>query len=195
MASTILGACSSTTDRVTAAATEGPPLTVVGDSLTVLGGRLIRETLVEAGWTVRLDAIQGRTTRDQIPALRYASSDPDRTVIIELGTNDSIQMTDGRLRREQVYASIGQALDLFGDRCVVWMLPDRDPKREGAMGGAAFAEAMAAQATVRPNLHVADFGALLDQRPELLVDDQIHLTDEGYQALADLMASAVAACR
>ncbi|MGZ4704956.1 MAG: GDSL-type esterase/lipase family protein [Acidimicrobiales bacterium] len=179
------------------AAPAGParPLTVVGDSLSVLGRAPIRAALGAAGWDVLIDAFPGRTTADQIPALTYAAGDPRRAVIIELGTNDAVQVAEGRLDQATVLATIGQALDLFPDQCVVWVVPGRDPQGEGARVGAAIGEELAAQAEHRPNLHLADFGAVLDEHPEYLLDDQVHLTDDGSRALAALMARAAAPCR
>ena len=183
---------SSTADSTTV---PGRPLTVVGDSLSVLGRKPIRAVLGAAGWDVLVDAFPGRTTADQIPALRYAAADSRRAVIIELGTNDAVQIANGRLDQRAVLATIGQALDLFGDRCVVWVVPGRDPEAKGAMRGAVIADALTAQAAKRPNLHLADFGAVLEAHPEYLLDDHVHFTEDGSQALAELMADAVATCR
>ena len=121
--------------------------------------------------------------------------DSRRAVIIELGTNDAIQVATGRLKQDAVLASIGRALDLFDGRCVVWVVPGRDPEAQGAQVGAAIADRLVAEATKRSNLHLADFGAVLEEHPEYLTDDQVHLTDDGSQALAQLMADAVATCR
>ena len=170
------------------------PLTVVGDSLSVLGRKPIRAALAAAGWDVLIDSFPGRTTADQIPALTYAAGDPSRVVIIELGTNDAIQVEDGRLDRASVMATIGQALDLFQDRCIVWVVPGRDPQANGAEVGAAIGDELSAQAGRRPNLRLADFGAVLLEHPEYLLDDHVHLTDDGTQALADLMVDAVGGC-
>jgi lysophospholipase L1-like esterase len=183
------------TSTVDGSTVPGRPLTVVGDSLSVLGRKPIRAVLGAAGWDVLVDAFPGRTTADQIPALRYAVGDPRRAVVIELGTNDALQVADGRIEQRAVLSSIGQALDLFGDRCVVWVVPGRDPEGKGARVGAAIADELTAQAARRPNLHLADFGAVLEEHPEYLTDDQVHLTDDGSQALAELMADSVASCR
>ncbi len=121
--------------------------------------------------------------------------DPRRAVIIELGTNDAVQVAAGRLDRAKVMANIDRALDLFPDRCVVWVVPGRDPQGDGADVGAAIGEELTAQAQRRPNLHLADFGAVLEDHPEYLNEDKVHLTDDGSQALAELMARAADSCR
>ncbi len=183
-----------TTSSAASSMTPGRPLTVVGDSLSVLGRKPIRSVLGDAGWDVLVDAFPGRTMADQIPAMRYAAANPSRAVIIELGTNDAIEVASGRLERAAMLATIGQALDVFGDQCLVWVVPGRDPEANGARVGAAIADALDAQAARRPNLHLADFGAVLEAHPEYLADDHVHLTDDGSQALAELMADAVASC-
>jgi lysophospholipase L1-like esterase len=172
----------------------GRPLTVVGDSLTVLGRQRIRASLGDAGWDVLIDAFGGRTTADQIPALKYAAADPRRTVIIELGTNDAIRVAEGVLDLDSVRATITEALDLFRGRCLVWVLPARDPKGSGADAGAAIGDELEAQAERRPDLHLADFARVLGEHPEYLLDDQVHLTDEGSAALAELMTRTVSTC-
>ncbi len=195
--------CSSSPSSVTAPTVTVPsgwaeqdrPLTVVGDSLSVLGRTPIRAALEAAGWDVLLDAFPGRTTADQIPALTYAAGDARRTVIIELGTNDAVQVTRGQLDQDAVLTTIGQALDLFPGRCVVWVVPGRDPEATGSRMGEVIGNELEIQAARRPGLHLADFGAVLEEHPEYLLDDQVHLTDDGTQAMAELMVDAVGACR
>jgi len=63
------------------------------------------------------------------------------------------------------------------------------------MNGTRIAAELTAQAAKRPNLHIADFASVLADHPEYLLDDQVHLTDDGSQALADLMTDAIATCR
>ena len=46
----------------------------------------------------------------------------------------------------------------------------------------------------RPEFHVADMAAVLDRHPEYLGPDRVHLTGEGYEALATVMADALSAC-
>jgi lysophospholipase L1-like esterase len=188
--------CSRSSGSVSSSHDEpGRPLTVIGDSLTVLGRAPIRSALRDDGWDVLVDAFPGRTTADQIPAMKYAAADPRRTVIIELGTNDAIRVADGALTLDEVRATIAEALDLFASRCVVWVLPARDPQGSGADVGAAVGDELRAQAERRDGLHLADFAAVVDEHPDYLLDDATHLTDEGSQTLAELMVRTVRACR
>jgi hypothetical protein len=169
-------------------------VTVVGDSLTVLGDGRLRDALSAGGWWVALDAYPGRTTGGQMATLRGAADRANDATVIELGTNDALAIAHGELSVAQADADIVAALDLFRDRCVVWVIPDRDPERRGVGAGAMVDDIVTREASRRPNLHVADQGAMLAAHPEYLVGDRVHLTGEGYSALGDLMTAALAAC-
>jgi lysophospholipase L1-like esterase len=169
-------------------------VTVVGDSLTVLGEQAVRSALSDAGWWAALDAFPGRTTGTQMDALRAAADRGNDATLIELGTNDALRVSRGELSVSQAEADIVAALDLFGDRCVVWVIPDRDPERRGADAGAAIDAIVKREAARRPALHVADLAVVLAAHPEYLVADRVHLTVDGYEALADLMARTLQAC-
>jgi lysophospholipase L1-like esterase len=177
------------------AAAAGPrTTTVVGDSLTVLGEQPVRSALSDAGWFAALDAFPGRTTATQMDALRAAAARENDATVIELGTNDALAIAHGERTFAQTDADIVRALDLFGDRCIVWVLPDHDPERRGVNAGAGVDAIVAREASRRDNLHVADLAAILDEHPEYLVPDRVHLTAEGYEALAALMAETLSAC-
>jgi lysophospholipase L1-like esterase len=169
-------------------------VTVVGDSLTVLGEQAVRSALSDAGWWAALDAFPGRTTATQMDALRAAVSRGNDATLIELGTNDALAVGRGELSLHQADADIVEALDLFGDRCVVWVIPDRDPERNGLSAGAAIDAVVKREAGRRANLHVADMSVVLAANPDYLVADKVHLTGEGYEALADLMATTLQSC-
>lgn len=176
-------------------AASGPrTTTVVGDSLTVLGEQSVRSALSDAGWFAALDAYPGRTTATQMGALRAAAARDNDATIIELGTNDALAIAHGERTFAETDADIVQALDLFGDRCIVWVIPDRDPERKGVEAGAGIDAIVAREASRRTNLHVADLAAILDRHPEYFAPDLVHLTGRGYEALAALMADSLAAC-
>jgi len=178
---------------------DGPPsprtVTVVGDSLTVLGEQGIRPALSDAGWFAALDAYPGRTTATQMDALRAAAARQNDATIIELGTNDALAVARGELSIQQADADIVAALDLFHGRCVVWVIPDRDPERQGAATGTQIDAIVRREARHRSNVHVADMASLLSSHPDFLVYDRVHLTGEGYEALGALMADALGACK
>ncbi len=168
--------------------------TVVGDSLTVLGEQPVRTALSDAGWFAALDAFPGRTTATQMDALRAAAARENDATVIELGTNDALAIAHGERNFTQVDADIVRALDLFGDRCIVWVIPDHDPERRGVNAGAGVDAIVAREASRRENLHIADLAAILADHPEYLVPDRVHFTGEGYEALGALMAKALSAC-
>ena len=170
-------------------------MTVVGDSLAVLGGKEIAHELSDAGWRVRLVAYPGVTTGDQIDEIRRAAADLSHTVVIELGTNDAHAVLSGDLDVATARQHVHEALDLFEGRCVVWVNADADPSRPGGSAGGAFDAILADEASQRPNLHVVDLSGLLAQHPEYFISDQVHLTSEGSTALGKLMADGAAQCR
>lgn len=177
------------------AAPTGPrTVTVVGDSLTVLGEQPVRQTLSDAGWFAALDAFPGRTTATQMSALQAAAARDNDATVIALGTNDALAIAHGERSFRQVDADIVEALDLFGDRCVVWVIPDRDPERHGVEAGAGVDAIVAREASRRDTVHIADLAGVLDAHPEYLDTDKVHFTGDGYEALASLMADALSAC-
>jgi len=169
-------------------------VTVVGDSLTVLGDQPIRAALTGSDWWAALDAFPGRTTGTQMDAIRAAAHRDNDATVIELGTNDALAIARGELSIVEADADIVAALDLFPDRCVVWVIPDRDPERHGAATGTEIDAVVRREAAHRANLHVADLSALLSSHPEYLVPDRVHFTVDGYEALGRLMATALEAC-
>lgn len=202
LALTVLAGCTAanassgrSVDVSVPAAAPGPrTTTVVGDSLTVLGEQPVRAALSDAGWFAALDAFPGRTTATQLDALRAAAARENDATVIELGTNDALAIAHGERTFAKVDADIVRALDLFDDRCIVWVIPDHDPERKGVNAGAGIGAIVAREASRRDNLHIADLAATLDDHPEYLVPDRVHLTGAGYEALGALMADALSAC-
>ena len=176
----------------------GPSLTkvaMIGDSLSVLGDQQITDQLTRAGWNATIDAFAGVNTLEQMPVMAKAAKGSGTAFVVELGTNDSHQVFKGETTPSAERAQIAAALDLFGTRCVVWVNVDSDPTRPGGSGGAVVNTALASEAAKRPNLHIADLGALLAAHPDYLVDDDVHLTPQGYEALGQLIATELERCR
>jgi lysophospholipase L1-like esterase len=177
------------------AAPVGTKLAMIGDSLAVLGDAQITEQLERAGWKVSIDAFSGVTTQEQMPVLAKAAKGTSGAFVVELGTNDSHQLLRGETTAAAEQKQIAAALDLFGSGCIVWVNVDSDPARPGGTGGGLVNAALAHEAAQRSNLHIVDLGALLAAHPEYLVDDQVHLTGDGYTALGALIATQAEACR
>jgi len=62
----------------------GRPVTVVGDSLSVLGTSEIRDVLRSAGWRPSVDAYPGVTVAASMDGLTKAAKKLDRPIVIEL---------------------------------------------------------------------------------------------------------------
>jgi hypothetical protein len=169
-------------------------ITLVGDSLSILGRNQIWTTLPHAGWSVEIDAYPGRTTGMQLGALRRAAARHQSATLVELGTNDALGLATGQITLAQEAADLAAAVDLFDRQCVVWIEPDHDPQRRGADEGTRLDALLAQEARRHPNLHVADFGTVLGAHPEYLVADRTHLTPAGYRQLASFMTQALRAC-
>jgi len=173
----------------------GRPVTVVGDSLSVLGTSEIRDVLRSAGWRPSVDAYPGVTVAASMDGLTKAAKKLDRPIVIELGTNDTHALAKGETDVGAEERQIDQALDLFArGQCVVWVNADQDPARPGGRGGSAVNNHLSAAAAVRPELRVADLNGLLRAHPEFLLADGVHLTAAGSTALGHLMADALASC-
>jgi len=173
----------------------GRPVTIVGDSLSVLGAGQIRDVLKSAGWRPAFDAYPGVTVASSMDGLTKAAQKKDRPIVIELGTNDTHALANGETDVGAEERYINQALDLFAPgQCLVWVNADQDPSRPGGRGGSAVNNHLAAAAAVRPELRVADLNGLLRVHPEFLLGDGVHLTDAGSTALGHLMADALATC-
>lgn len=190
-----LSACASASAKAHAPSESPPPVSVVGDSLSILGRDQIWSTFGAAGLTADIDAFPGRTTASQMAALRGAAARPEPVTVVELGTNDALGLAQGTLTVDQEKADVAAALDLFGHRCLVWVDADHDPERLGADKGVVVDDIIRQAAARHPNVHIADLAGILAAHPEYFVADHVHLTPTGYQALASLMVSKVAACR
>jgi lysophospholipase L1-like esterase len=170
-------------------------VTVVGDSLTVLGNAQIRDVLTAQHWKVAVDAFPGRTVTTQMAALLKAAGRNRGSVVIELGTNDAHALANRETTASVERAQIRTALDLFpAEQCLVWVNADADPGRPGGIGGRIFDDALTSEASSRPNVHVADLAGLLAAHREYFVGDKVHLTDGGSTALGQMMAEALRAC-
>lgn len=173
----------------------GIKVAVVGDSLAATGEFRITEQFKQAGWKTSVSAFLGVTTQEQMPVLAKAAKSRSDAYVVELGTNDVRQLLHGTTTVAAEQTQLGEAIDLFGSHCVIWVNVDGDPSRPGGFGGGAFNALLAKEASERPNLHIADLNAMLATHFEYFGPDRIHLTDAGYVALGQLMATTTQRCR
>lgn len=155
-------------------------VTLVGDSLNVGIERYLPDRL--PGWSIDADDEVGRTTDAGLAALEGLAGALAPVVVVSLGTNDPQTDVEGfRIR-------VRRALELTGNRCVVWPSIWRGGANES------FNEVLAQQAAAGGALRVVDWVGLVERRPELMSGDGVHPTEEGYTARADAIAETVRSC-
>jgi hypothetical protein len=155
----------------------GGPVLMLGDSLLV-GAELhggLEDKLIPDDWDPEIIAESGRTVGWGAGEI----SDRDhnkipRFVVVVLGTNPNARV-DGCEDDVEVLLS---SLRARGGRRIVWIPPyhaedDRYDEKLQVLAG-----------RVGGGLVVPDWGGVLDANPEWVTGDGIHLTEEGYQALA-----------
>jgi hypothetical protein len=172
------GLASATADG--ASARERPPpepaaVTAIGDSVMLGAADALRQAL---GETVTVDAEVSRsfaTGADMIGQLA-ASGTLGEIVVVHLGTNGPV---DAELF-DELMANAEPA-----DR--VLAVTVRVPRTwEGQVN-----ETLVAAARRWPDLELIDWKATSDDRPELFVEDGVHLTDAGRRVYATLVDAAV----
>lgn len=157
-------------------------VTLVGDSLNVGVEPYLDEAL--PGW--RLDAHNrvGKATSEGVEELRALRGRLAPVVVVSLGTNDA----DGS---EEEFASlVDEAIDLVGPRrCLVWVTIVRD-----GVERTSFDEILRDARASRPNVHLVEWAAMVEDDATLLASDQVHGTPEGYEKRAEEIAEVVRAC-
>jgi lysophospholipase L1-like esterase len=155
----------------------GGALYLIGDSILVgaqshgdLGLRL-----TEDQWEPEVLAEEGRSVRWAIDQVRRREAVP-RYVVVVLGSNpgySSAGFTDD-------VQTLRDALAARGARRIVWIPPHgSDPGRYSEKNSI-----LRELDRTDPRLVVPDWGAVLEQHPEYIGDDGLHLTDTGYHELA-----------
>jgi lysophospholipase L1-like esterase len=155
----------------------GGPLLAIGDSLLVgaveHGGLGLKLTADQ--WEPEVVAETGRSTRWAIDQVRKREKVP-RYIVVVMGSNPGYSSA-GFADEVQ---TLRDALVARGARRILWIPPHHpDPNRYGEKDSI-LQEADRAD----PRLVVPDWGAVLDQNPEWVGGDGIHLTEAGYDALA-----------
>jgi lysophospholipase L1-like esterase len=166
----------------------GGPIFAVGDSILLgaveHGGLGVQ--LADDGWDLETVAETGRTTRWAVDQIRVRES-VARYVIVVLGSNPGHSSSGFRDDVE----SLRDALVARGARRILWIPPyHADPERYSEK------DAILAQIDQADRLIlVPDWAAVIGQHPEWTVGDGLHLTEEGYQALASFVRDQVARLR
>jgi lysophospholipase L1-like esterase len=154
----------------------GGAILALGDSLLVgaveHGG--LEETLARDGWRLEVVAERGRTVPWALQQVEARRRPVPRTVLVVLGTNPGAGVAGFQ---DEVELFL-EALRSRGARRILWIPPHREGDRR-YREKVEILEGLAGE-----GLAVPDWGAVLDRHPEWVGGDGIHLTEEGYRALA-----------
>jgi lysophospholipase L1-like esterase len=177
---------------------DGPTVVVVGDSLTVSSRAELRDAL--DGYAVKIAALRGEGLAggpfserwDRLimaEALEaYATDSPD-VLVFALGTNDAWQSD---LTTEELDAGWDRFLDLYPDTCLVGVTVTEDAP---AAEGYDVAEAAHVNERIRADADVVvDWDAEGGGERYTDPSDTIHLTEEGAELRARLIAEGVDTC-
>ncbi|MEY2570769.1 MAG: hypothetical protein QOE63_1119 [Acidimicrobiaceae bacterium] len=156
---------------------------VVGDSLVVGADSAGLTRLLQAdGWTVEIDATEGRSTRTGIVDVADRTSVPS-LVLVEMGTNPSSNIAGFADEIRQMLDD----LEAKGAKRVLWVTPHyRDDDRYDDKD-----KAIMAAAAADPTLVVADWHAIAAAHPEWMRSDGLHYTDLGYLHLAAFLSDQI----
>ena len=152
---------------------------VLGDSLTVGASPGIQAFLTDVN--LRLDARVSRPTLEGVQAAASTKASRADIVVVALGSNDSCAVAECRRRVDAVLAALGATPK------VVWMPPVMFRPNMQAMRSAITAAAKAS----RGRMTVLDWQPYVDDHPEIVSSDGIHLTSEGYRLRAQVTANEV----
>lgn len=156
---------------------------VVGDSLEVGTGPHLKRELADR--QVEVHARTGRPSPEGLAVLRARLRPGHRVVVFDVGTNDDPS------RPQVLRASLSGALSLAGDRCLVISTVRRPPLNGVPVDGL---NAEIERLRAEPNVVVADWRGLTEERPTLMAPDGVHATPDGYVQRAALIANAVKLC-
>ena len=156
----------------------GGPVLAIGDSLMVGADRHGHLGAIVAldGWELETIAENGRSVSWAIGEIEDRDTRVPRHVVVALGSNPGFS-SDGFADDVQEFRDL---LVERGARRIVWMPPyhtDPDRYREKI-------EILKAADLADRRLIVPDWGAVLDSHPEWVRSDGLHLTEDGYTAMA-----------
>jgi lysophospholipase L1-like esterase len=161
-------------------------LLVNGDSLAVgtkpyLPGELRR-------WKVTQSASVSRHAFEGADVMRAYGRALPRVIHVSLGTNDDPNQVDA------FRAAIRDVMEVAGPhRCVVWTNIVRPPVAGASYAG--YNRALAVESRPRENLRVVNWARMVQQHPEWLSGDGVHVNVDGYKARAKAIAQSVRRCR
>ncbi len=151
---------------------------VVGDSLAVGSGPFWQQAFSARGCNLAfVNARGGRPTSEGVGVvemLAAAGQLPD-ILVVALGTND-------RIDPRHFGPKVQRIMRLAQNRPVVWVNVDK-PLVEVTLNFT-----LNVAKLMYPNLWVYDWNAFADRAPQIRLEDNIHLTEGGYNLRAALIA-------
>ena len=161
-------------------------LLVNGDSLAVGTKPYLPKAL--RGWQVTQSASVSRHASDGADVLRSYGRALPRVIHVSLGTNDDPRQVSS------FRAAIRDVMEVAGPhRCVVWTNIVRPPVAGASYAG--YNRALAVESRPRENLRVVNWARMVQQHPEWLSGDGVHVNVDGYKARAKAIAQSVRRCR
>jgi hypothetical protein len=161
-------------------------LLVNGDSLAVGTAPYIPRALRR--WRVTQSTAISRHAPEGASVLRAYGRGLPRVIHVSLGTNDDPRNLSGfRAAIRAVMAAAGPR------RCVVWANIVRP-----AVAGASYAgynRVLAQESRPRENLRVVNWARMVRRNPHWLAGDGVHVSADGYQERARVIATSVRRCR
>lgn len=176
----------------------GPRVAALGDSITYVTRDALAAALPDRSTSVL--GLSGFTAPWVKPWANKYAADPPPVIVIEVGTNDVGQQIVGKPDyTSALFASRVAAYNaMFPTSCVVWVTTTTHRTAAGFPNHPEYAgqwDVIAAEYnnTLRAQVHVADWDALLVGHPEYVPDD-VHPDGPGITAYTNLVASAVRTC-
>jgi hypothetical protein len=178
------------------AAEDKPRALILGDSITDHGQRELNTTLGPL-YALSIEGQDNFRVDDQIPVAERWATRPFQQVVINLGTNDSVQGWP----IDQTTAGLQKLVELFpGVRCIhLTTINEHLTGRTADVGphAAAINEQLRAMAAADPRLRIVDWNGLVESHRAQGVDltsDGVHPTPEGQQLLIDAYELSMAPC-
>lgn len=174
--------------------TSSRPVAVIGDSITFFAGHDISRSLPRP-YHADIHAGIGRRIDEMLPDLAKAIQAHPAAVVVNLGTNDALQVSthpDWQSGFARMISAVTRT------KCAIIMtistvLPGPSVIRRVA---ANIDREISAAVAVHPNLHIADWKTSINASngASLLMPDKVHPSAAGQLTLAALVGSALKAC-
>jgi hypothetical protein len=159
---------------------------VNGDSLAVGTAPYIPRELRR--WRVTQSTAISRHAFEGASVMRAYGRGLPRVIHVSLGTNDDPRSLSG------FRAAIREVMAVAGPRrCVVWANIVRPPVAGASYAG--YNRVLAEESRPRENLRVVNWARMVRANPHWLAGDGVHVSADGYQERARVIAGSIRRCR